>query len=179
MQCVSRYQETTKRTSIKLEAQQNIWPGSVADNLALPADDSRGISRKIKPLVIEIPAASASNTSESQIRCSRSFAGFRNAAWNTPYKERMHNTKATGLATSTNTTSTSPCRTVYRYLSALACRIWHTSKCDLHYRAPINSEKRTELATGQAPSQALFPIGHAGHDSDIDVTSICPLPRRS
>jgi hypothetical protein len=69
--------------------------------------DPRGVSRKINPLVIEIPPASASNTSESQILCSRSLVGLRNAAWNTPNKERMHNTKATGLATSTNTASTS------------------------------------------------------------------------
>src|ERR1700691_1569845 len=97
--------------------------GSVAVSRELPADECRISSRKINPLVREIPAASVSRPSEFQILCSRSLAGLRNAVWNTPYKERMHNTMATGLASSTNTVSTSLWQTVYRFLSAIGCGI--------------------------------------------------------
>src|ERR1035438_1818969 len=100
MQCVSRYQETRKRASIRETAQQNICIGSVRIRELSPDSSD---SRKIMPLARQMPAVSDSRITVVHDRDSRSLAGTRNAALKTAHNDSMHNATAISLATSSIT----------------------------------------------------------------------------
>src|ERR1017187_5472677 len=96
MQCVSRYQETRKRTSIRETSQQNSCTGSVRIRRSAPGSAD---SRKIMPLARQMPAVSDSKITAVHDRDSRPLAGTRNAALKTAHNDSMHNATAIGLAT--------------------------------------------------------------------------------
>src|ERR1035438_248947 len=87
MQCVSRYQEIRKRTSIRETAQQNSCTGSVRIRRSAPGSAD---SRKIMPLARQAPAVSDSKITVAHDRDSRSLAGTRNAALKTAHNDSMH-----------------------------------------------------------------------------------------
>jgi hypothetical protein len=79
MQWLSKYQETRKRTSVMLEAQQNSWTGSVARSCA-PRTFVAGVARwKINPLISAVPAANINRLRQSQIFSCISLDGSRKA----------------------------------------------------------------------------------------------------